>query len=187
MFHWGVRNRQLTLSTSFPEWTGAAHPISDASSAGAARWVVFSGSGSFKASAARCRIRSINQQLHPQTLRSVASFVVGSVGRQMPMLLRQRTAKGLMSPLRQAIFFPGFHGCPRPPAPSLPCARGFSPGGLLSSSSCSMRLISFSGRGRFIFEGLQRQASMAAAKAWRCQTTKLWLSVQQYYVRVDVC
>ena len=50
-----------------------------------------------------------------------------------------------------------------------------------------MRLISFSGRGRFIFEGLQCQASMAAAKACRCQTTKLWLSVQQYYVRVDVC
>ena len=105
IFHWGVRNRQLTLSTSFPEWTGAAHPISDASSTGPARWVVFSGRGSFTASAARCRIRSINQQPHPQTLRSVASFVVGSVGRQMPMLLRQRTAKGLMSPLRQAIFF----------------------------------------------------------------------------------
>ena len=39
----------------------------------------------------------------------------------------------------------------------------------------------------FISEGWQRQLSMAAPKAWRCQTTKLWLSVQQYYFRVDVC
>ena len=37
MFHWGVRNRQLTLSTSFPDWTGAAHPISDASFTGSPR------------------------------------------------------------------------------------------------------------------------------------------------------
>ena len=70
--------------------------------------------------------------------------------------------------------------CPRPPAPSLPFARGFSPGGLFSPSSCSMRLISFSGGVGFIYEGWQCQASMAAAKACGCQTTKLWLSVQQY-------
>ena len=83
-------------------------------------------------------------------------------------------------------FFPGFHGCPRPLAPSLPLARGFSPGGLVSSSSCSMRLISFSGGVGFISEGWRRQSSMAAPQACRCQTTKLWLSVQQYYVRANV-
>jgi len=84
-------------------------------------------------------------------------------------------------------FLPGFHAWLPATATSSRFPRGFCPDDLLASNSCLMRLTSFPGWVGFISEGWRRQSSMAAPQAWRCQTTKLWLSVQQYYVRVDVC